>query len=243
MCSPVLVTCPIQPIRIANAVDYRQGISILLKLNLKGLDNGVTHNGQSPGDNVTDRFFLDIRDPATFDGKIAPLTNALNGEEALPCVLLGAAYLDKSLLGLLETVFLGTPISETARDLLKSDRGLIGTLHTRAQMAYLLRLINKPLFINIGHIGTIRNLFAHSHEPLSFESQEIVALCGKLELPDPDVSVSDASAKAYFLLHEKNPRSRFVSAVMNTLIPLMFAQSKAKKLSEYDKPPDATIKP
>jgi len=177
---------------------------------------------------VTDRFFLDVRKVGNA-AKMQPLLNAINAEDPLPCALICAAFIDKCLLGILETLFVK---GRTSEQLLRSDSGLLGSLYSRAKIVYLMGHIDSHLFTNVGHICTIRNLFAHSHEPLSFDSPEVAKLCKELKERVPQVTVEDPEAARHFAnLIENDPRYHFTNVAMATVIELMDSTwSISKKL-------------
>ena len=166
------------------------------------------------------KYFLDIRDP-NVNLQLEALTKAINGEDPLPCALLCAAYIDKCLQEILELVFVK---GGTAKSLLKPDRGLLGGLRNRAQIAYLMGRIEDTVLTNIERICEIRNLFAHSHEPLTFDSESVVKLCDLIKPPVPHVTVSDIPESEFAELNRMlgASRFRFTSAAINCLTHLIF---------------------
>lgn len=103
--------------------------------------------------------------------------DVLNGENDLPCILIGTNFLDQLLASLVEQTFIK---SSVAQKMLNSNGGCIGTFSARADLAYCLEIINKKQYQDLVAIGEIRNKFAHSHLALSFMDQEIMEKCGKL---------------------------------------------------------------
>lgn len=103
--------------------------------------------------------------------------NALNGLDELSSVVATASYIDHSLGALLHAHFIK---SDQVKNLLKHG-GAVGHLMAKANLAYCLGLITKEWRQNIEAICDIRNLFAHSIEPMSFSHPEIQSLCQNLE--------------------------------------------------------------
>jgi hypothetical protein len=181
---------------------------------------------------MADSFFLDTRGPGANE-RLTPLMAALNHQDPLPCALLCAAYVDKCLLGILEQIFIKG--SNTAKNLLKPDWGLIGSLQNRANIVYLLGHISPTTLENIGHICTVRNLFAHSHEPLTFESPKVAEWCARLKPWVPVITINDMPGEQLEQVNAslRKPRSMFVTTVMNTISELILV---GVKLTE--KPPN-----
>jgi DNA-binding MltR family transcriptional regulator len=165
-----------------------------------------------------DKLFLDLRDP-NFADKIQPLMDALDGESPLPCALIGGAYLDKCLKGMLETIFVKSSFADKIMD---QERGALGSLFSRARMLYLLGHIDRVTLDNILLVSQIRNDFAHSHEPLTFDSPDIADRCKKLTRRKPvrHFSDLDEAAKKRLKQDEAKPRSRFIFVVMSTVVEL-----------------------
>lgn len=100
----------------------------------------------------------------------------LHGESNLAVGIVGAAYLDACLGSLLGRHF----IESTVSDRLLSPSGTLGSLAARADLAYCLGLLSKPLYQDLLQIAEIRNLLAHHHLQLGFGSPEVAEACGKL---------------------------------------------------------------
>ena len=94
-------------------------------------------------------------------------------------VIVGLSYLDACLTALLSRHFLA---SATADELLDPNRGPLGSLATKAKLAYALGLIYKPFLRDILLLAELRNTVAHSHLELSFEDPAIKVLCGRLSI-------------------------------------------------------------
>ena len=141
---------------------------------------------------MADKFFLDFKS-ADFLTRMQPLFDSIDSESAMPAVLICAAFIEHCLADVLREFLIE---GHTADALLKPDRGLLGSLSTRNQMAYCLGLIEKRVFQNIMTIGEIRNQFAHSPTPLDFDVPAIVELCNKLIQRNAEQFVGDEAAAA-----------------------------------------------
>lgn len=96
----------------------------------------------------------------------------ISGSE-ISCVLIGASMIDKSLEDLLKDHF---RIGSTSERMLKSDTGLLGNLRTKADCAYVLKLIEKNIYQNILWVLEIRNVFGHNHVKCSFADEKIISI-------------------------------------------------------------------
>jgi len=59
----------------------------------------------------------------------------------------------------------------------------MGTFENQIRMAYALRIIGDETRTNLKLIKGIRNTFAHTLQPLTFETEEIVVACSRLSSP------------------------------------------------------------
>ena len=108
---------------------------------------------------------------------IQKVYDVLNNESDLACVLIGTSYLSE-LLGSL--VMSQLKKSNVTKNLLKPDRGAIGSFRARADLAYCLDLISKYDYNDLLMIADIRNGFAHKHLSLDFNNAKVQEACGKL---------------------------------------------------------------
>jgi hypothetical protein len=74
-------------------------------------------------------------------------------------------------------------------------------------MAYCLGLIPTGLYQNLVSLGTIRNLFAHSHEFIDFNTPAIVEECNKLTLPQAEQVIGG-------IIEPETPRERFMMTTL-----------------------------
>ena len=129
------------------------------------------------------------------------LLDVLNEESDLACVVIGAAFLDTSLAGLLAQQLADSSVSLK----LLAPSGALGSYATRADLAYALSLVTKVHYQDLCVVGEIRNHFAHSHLQLSFQDSSVRVLCEQLhgwhlpgfdEAKDADASVAECGVRA-----------------------------------------------
>jgi DNA-binding MltR family transcriptional regulator len=130
--------------------------------------------------------------------------DTLNESSDLAAVVVTASYIDASLGSLLQRRLLESSITDALLDL----RGPLGTIGARADLAYALSLIDKPLYKAIAKIVEIRNQFAHHHLEHTFESTDVAALCSELRYLE-DSNQGDVFAD-FMRHHMRTNRDRFV---------------------------------
>jgi DNA-binding MltR family transcriptional regulator len=69
---------------------------------------------------------------------------------------------------------------KTAEKLLDPRSGAIGSFAARADLCYCLDLISKDMYQDLITIAEIRNQLAHNYFSLSFSTESVAELCGKL---------------------------------------------------------------
>jgi DNA-binding MltR family transcriptional regulator len=104
--------------------------------------------------------------------------DTLNEGSDLACVLIGTSYLAELLASTIKVSFIESSVSEK---LLDPQRGAIGGLATRADLAYCLGLINKAVYQDIIRVAEIRNMFAHKHLALDFGDNTVRKACDELQ--------------------------------------------------------------
>jgi len=110
--------------------------------------------------------------------------NIMGANDALSCVLIGASYLDNALGSLLENFLIndsGKGDTKVAIKLLTEPFAPLSTYSARYRMCYALGFYSQTEYDNLSSIGNIRNRFAHSHEPIDFEHEDIIAMCNGLK--------------------------------------------------------------
>jgi DNA-binding MltR family transcriptional regulator len=118
--------------------------------------------------------------------------------------LMAVGRIDLVLTTFLENKLVG---SKTLKRDLFSNGGPLSTLSSRIKMAYSLGLISKAHFHGIDMLRMVRNKFAHSDQPITFESVEIMELCMNVEL--------------YSTQHERPSRAKFITTYLFLLSALM----------------------
>ncbi len=109
--------------------------------------------------------------------KVIEFRRALSGESDRGCALFAASFLDYELENLLKRYLVED--NKIVKEVF-SHGGALGTFSSRIDMAYLLGLINKKVYKDLGLIRKIRNDFGHKNECISFESQSIKDRCSQL---------------------------------------------------------------
>ena len=111
-------------------------------------------------------------------GDTKAVYETLNEGSDLACVLIGTSYLAELLASTLKVSLIKSSISEK---LLDPQRGAIGGFATRADLAYCLHLISKPVYQDLIKVAEIRNRFAHKHIALDFGEFSVRNACGELQ--------------------------------------------------------------
>src|SRR5690606_26294472 len=105
------------------------------------------------------------------------LMDVLNDGGDVAAILVASGFIDACLGSILERQLISSSISER---LLDPRGGALGNYAARADLCYALGLLSKPLFKDIQKIGEIRNVLAHSHLALFFNSPEVQKLSEQL---------------------------------------------------------------
>lgn len=111
-------------------------------------------------------------------GDTKAVYETLNEGSDLACVLIGTSYLAELLASALKVSFIE---SDTSEKLLDPQRGAIGGFATRADLAYCLCLISKPVYQDLIKVAEIRNIFAHKHIALDFGEISVRNTCDELQ--------------------------------------------------------------
>lgn len=162
------------------------------------------------------------------------LLDVLNNEADLPAVLVASSYLDECLASLLHRFLVE---SKTADSLLSPVSGPIGTFAARADLAYVLGLINEYAFRDIKTIGTIRNAFAHSHLAVTFADQAVTQLALQLDylsVLDKEMNMNDGRGSAFLSRIASLPRERFVFTVAMLADQLLLLALGTKRQQRSD---------
>lgn len=110
---------------------------------------------------------------------------ALNHQSDLVCATVMTSFLNDSVGALLHQHFVqsNSGKSSTRDSVLKPDRGALGSLRAKGDVAYCLGLISKGFQTNLTKIGEIRNAFAHFFEEITFKHPEVAPICEQLYRP------------------------------------------------------------
>jgi DNA-binding MltR family transcriptional regulator len=93
--------------------------------------------------------------------------------------LFAIARLDALLYELLDRILVG---SKTSKRSLFNNNGPLATFSSKIKICYSLGVISKDLMSEIDIFRTIRNIFAHSDQSISFDTKEISDECLKLKV-------------------------------------------------------------
>jgi len=99
-----------------------------------------------------------------------------NITDALPRVLLVHNFLDRALASVLRATLVK---GSRTTALLDPKSGPIGSYGARSQLVHCLGMISNNCKENLDALGDIRNVFAHSPTPLTFDDREIKDRCAK----------------------------------------------------------------
>lgn len=110
--------------------------------------------------------------------EIIEFRKTLTTESDRAAALMAAAYIDEQLKSLLKKFFVNDP--KIADNLLKSS-GALGSFSARIDMVFSLGLLPKNIRDDLELIRRIRNDFAHTAKPLTFECEPIKSRCFMLK--------------------------------------------------------------
>jgi hypothetical protein len=178
-----------------------------------------------------------ILPPEQLTGEAAILYEAVNSEPPLGCVLIATAFLEKSITAVVGKFLVNC---QTAKGAL-SENGFLGEFSRCTDLAYCLGLISKGALENLKLIGKIRNIFAHSHRPLDFETKEVKEMCMKLTFPNVVQAVSIGPEKPTPLeIIGAAPRPRFTMVSVLLFQKLM---SIADTVQQRQRSADSWVSP
>ena len=131
--------------------------------------------------------------------------------------LYATAHIDNELENILRNILVG---SNQHLNELFSFNGPLGTFSSKIKLSYSLGLISKVTMNDINILRKIRNEFAHSNQPLSFETKKNKNLCNSLQL---NVQPENSSS-----------RIKFMNVVSGISGLLYGANIKSKKFEELE---------
>ena len=120
------------------------------------------------------RTILEIKNLSSDSAK---LYEVLNSERDLSAILVAGSFIDACLGSILNIRLRKSSVTDK---LLDTRGGAIGSFSARADLCYVLGLINKDMYKDLITISGIRNVVAHHHMEIDFNDPEIQKLCGKL---------------------------------------------------------------
>lgn len=131
-----------------------------------------------------------------FSEKWEELRVAFQDANDTTAAILSAANIDRQMRVLLEAIF---KEGNTTRNLLHSSRGRLGEYQIKADLLYVLEVIDKPTYSDISLIGNIRNIFGHSDSVTNFQSEEVFKLIERLQCVTYENGTTLENAKDTFL--------------------------------------------
>jgi hypothetical protein len=140
--------------------------------------------------------------------QLSQFLNVLNAETERGLPITAGAMLDEVLAEILRAFMADN--AETTR-LLKGFNAPLGMFASRISACYALALIGEDEFQELSTIRKIRNNFAHTWKPKTFEDNSVIDLCGNLPWRGPGEHEGNAG-----------PRSRFSMAVSMLLVDFMW---------------------
>lgn len=142
----------------------------------------------------------------------------LNEFHTLPdhlVVVVGVSYLEQSLGRLLASSMIEDP---NARKSLLGDRGGLN-FNNRIQLAHCMGLVSNPTYQILNQIRSIRNQFAHSARPMSFEDDTVKNQVASL----PETSL-------FLALRPPSMRNRFIGLLLSVELVLKYRWQHSKNL-------------
>jgi DNA-binding MltR family transcriptional regulator len=153
-------------------------------------------------------------------GNAIRITEELKDESDRGVVLVSAAFLDELLEELLRAHFIS---DSKITDELLSNSGPLGSFSARSKLAYCLDLIHETQFRDLETVRKIRNEFAHSHRPATFDSDRIRDLCQNLKYAQLVPDWKDKSGFAQLFPGPETTRTKFVAGSLALFAGLMNA--------------------
>lgn len=169
------------------------------------------------------------------------LFDAINHQEDLIMVVVSASYVDYTLAALLNAHFVDSSKAEKVL----APGGCLGTLVSKAELAYLLGLITKEDRTNVEKIAEIRNKFAHRIDGISFGDEEVEKWCDDLEniLLRSDIPLGSELAKLKDggVKHANRSKMRFKLTAIILCTRITLNALSAKKCTELQPTTDTIV--
>jgi len=119
----------------------------------------------------------------------------LNEQNDVSLIIVGCEYLSELLHNFLMDMILG---SKKQKEQLLNSMGPLSSFSARIKIAYSFGLITKILFNELEKLRKIRNIFAHSLDPIDFNEPKIVELSNELYYPKIHEDIVGSSDKISF---------------------------------------------
>lgn len=154
-------------------------------------------------------------------GKVIKFRLSLNLKATVVVLFMAAEYIDQHLVMLLKTNLIDN--KSVIKGLLDNPNGPLSTFSSHIELAYALGLIYENAHSDLHLIRKIRNEFAHTSEPISFNNN----------------SISDKCLRLGHRLFPKsnNPRANYTQSVLGILAALLieikFSKKPREKKSSY----------
>jgi hypothetical protein len=126
--------------------------------------------------------------------------------------IVGAATVEDAVRWALNSFFI-LQISENQERELFENNGVLSSFHAKILMGFALGLFGKAARDDLTIIKNIRNAFAHSPRPITFETSEVAKECSKLRYIDTIAKNPGRSILRTKPLVDKEPRARFIGTV------------------------------
>ena len=155
--------------------------------------------------------------PESLSKDVKHLHNLLNEASDSSVIVVGVSYIDACLASLLAKRLLKSSVTEK---LLDSQSGAIGSFVSRADLAYTLALIDKPMYQDLLILAELRNDTAHHHFELSFSSEAIVRGCERLKYVSglKDESSGGPLIQEAWLTHHHNQFTLTAAMIVSRLL-------------------------
>lgn len=133
--------------------------------------------------------------------------------------LIGKEIIDSTLTGMLRMHFSHLSKEENEQ-LFDRDNSPLGTFSAKIKIAYALGIISKNERDELDRIRHIRNAFAHTQRPITFETTEIRQMCDYLIYGLPQ----NVNEKYY----SSSPKRRFIKSI-KSLISITYDQNQLER--------------
>jgi hypothetical protein len=146
--------------------------------------------------------------------ELAAIIDGLNDMEARGAALAIAALLDRLLEDAIAEVFVRLP-EKRFNALFREPTAPLSSFSAKIALGHALSLYQEPLRVELDRIRAIRNAFAHSIAPLTFDEPLVAEQCAELAaMPGFEPSVDYASTG-------ESPRDHFISVAMRVATHLL----------------------